>query len=90
MRELAKPLTIGKSYEKSSFRKKSKKLIYNLLPFLLLVLFCFGFFPLKGFTSAPETNSDKFTKCYAISVSGAKELPVFSDCDLLVEKGSIL
>lgn len=58
---------------------------------LFLFLFLFFFFPLKGFTSAPETDSDKFTKCYAISVSGAKELTIFSDThDLLVEKGNIL
>lgn len=92
MRELAKPLTIGKFYEKRSLRKERKKLIYSSLPFLSLVCFLFVvFFSLEGFTSALETDLDKFTKCYAISVSGAEEFTIFSDTyNLLVEKGSIL
>lgn len=44
VRELAKPLTIGKFYEKSSLRKERKKLIYSSLPFLSLVFFLVFFF----------------------------------------------
>lgn len=55
VRELAKPLTVGKFYKNSSLRKKNKKLIYNSLPILSLIFFfCMC---VKGFKSAPETDS---------------------------------